>query len=200
MPTRLVDAKDVPKRECGDCDLCCEANAIEAVDSPPGERCQHMSVAHGCNIYGQHPKECKDFACLWLSGVIDEAARPDRCGVVFTMDCSSRDPRGGPFPIIVASEKRTGSANGRIARDLITQMRKIGLPVVVCHRDKAKTVELTVGGNNIKYGPTSGMDSNHRANIRVDLARDKNYFDLMGVPIHLRDQFVTGGKEPTRET
>jgi hypothetical protein len=56
--------------------------AVSELRKPMYAACQHCGPA-GCNVYGSHPQTCSQWQCLWAAGVMDEADRPDRCGVMF---------------------------------------------------------------------------------------------------------------------
>ena len=46
--------------------------------------CNHL-CEKGCDIYGKHPAECRDFRCLWLNGGLSEDERPDKLGLIFSL-------------------------------------------------------------------------------------------------------------------
>lgn len=73
-------------RTCGECNVCCTAMHVAALEKPPGMRCQHMSDI-GCSIYEQRPAACRDWYCMWVRdtrGVFSDQERPDRTGVFLT--------------------------------------------------------------------------------------------------------------------
>jgi hypothetical protein len=54
------------------------------VESYAGDWCKHCDIAKGCKIWGEHPKECKEYYCMWVQQEkSSENMRPDRCGVIF---------------------------------------------------------------------------------------------------------------------
>ena len=68
-------------RECGDCDMCCRAPAIDASQlephelpllkpKPAGEKCQHCTSG-GCGIYQKRPGICRGYMCLYVCGITD---------------------------------------------------------------------------------------------------------------------------------
>ncbi len=78
------------KRSCGECTLCCTVMGVPdlpAAPKPPGERCGHV-CSRGCRIYQQRPPTCRDFACVWAQGGLPKHMRPDKVGMVFTVDSS----------------------------------------------------------------------------------------------------------------
>lgn len=92
-----VRSGDITKafvNKCGDCDFCCRAPAISSDDLTMKDRdllgvvvkpacvaCKHASK-QGCAVYEQRPLICKNYACLYLLGQVDQ--RPDECGVAWT--------------------------------------------------------------------------------------------------------------------
>jgi Fe-S-cluster containining protein len=70
-------------RNCGECVACCQIYAIPELDKPGGVLCKH--ACKGCNIYPTRPKMCREFRCHWLNGYFKEEDRPDKLGVVFSM-------------------------------------------------------------------------------------------------------------------
>lgn len=77
----------VPDRQCGDCVACCRILKIDTpeLQKPAGVLCPH-STGKGCGIYEQRPAQCRTWYCLYRRiDALPEAARPDRCGVVFSL-------------------------------------------------------------------------------------------------------------------
>ena len=69
-------------KECGECSLCCEIPPVPAISKPANHRCPFWDK--GCNLYPDHPGQCKTFVCLWLANEkLPDQLRPDRCGVMF---------------------------------------------------------------------------------------------------------------------
>ena len=85
------------KRACGDCTLCCEVMAIEALAKPAGRWCRHCQPGRGCAIYAERPAECGDFACLWLvNDLLDERWKPSRSKLVLTTSDDGIEVRCDP--------------------------------------------------------------------------------------------------------
>jgi hypothetical protein len=87
----------VPERQCGDCIACCRILKIDTpeLQKPAGVLCPH-STGKGCGIYEQRPAQCRTWYCLWRRiAALPDAARPDRCGVVFSL--GQRLPASEPF-------------------------------------------------------------------------------------------------------
>lgn len=50
-----------------------------------GTPCRELRAAPappGCGVHGRRPAICRAYACLWLTGALDEADRPDRLGAI----------------------------------------------------------------------------------------------------------------------
>lgn len=46
-----------------------------------GKSCSKLCEA-GCSDYGNRPKVCKDFSCIWKSNFVEDYLMPERCGAV----------------------------------------------------------------------------------------------------------------------
>lgn len=72
-------------RECGECSLYCKLTEITEDDDPSiakpiGEWCKHCRPGNGgCSIYESRPKLCRDFQCLWRSGLLEDHWKPLEC-------------------------------------------------------------------------------------------------------------------------
>lgn len=51
----------------------------------PGVRCVQV-CSRGCRVYAERPQSCRDFACVWVQGGLPKWMRPDKVGIVFTVD------------------------------------------------------------------------------------------------------------------
>jgi hypothetical protein len=52
---------------------------------PPGVTCEHCRDGVGCQIYAARPPVCRTFLCGWRNmDVLDDAWRPDRCGIIIS--------------------------------------------------------------------------------------------------------------------
>ena len=79
-----------PERSCGSCTVCCRVLEIRALDKPAGILCRH-NTGTACGIYRERPEACARWYCLWRKiGALPDALRPDRSGVVFSIE--SRPP------------------------------------------------------------------------------------------------------------
>lgn len=81
-------------RACGDCTMCCTILTVDTPDfqKPAGIRCTHLA-AHGCSIHAVRPHICRTWFCAWrrIAGIPEEA-RPDRSGILVSLDFI-REPR-----------------------------------------------------------------------------------------------------------
>jgi hypothetical protein len=67
------------KRECGQCQLCCELVPVEEILKKAGHKCEHQKEGVGCSIYERRPMSCAFYFCGWLG--MDAAkglTRPDQ--------------------------------------------------------------------------------------------------------------------------
>lgn len=65
-------------RDCGDCNVCCYALAIDELNKPPGVVCRHWSKEQHCTCYETRPADCRIFFCGWRVQPLGEEWRPDR--------------------------------------------------------------------------------------------------------------------------
>lgn len=116
-------------RTCGSCTLCCKVMAVEELGKPAGKWCSICSPTEGCYAYAERPKECRDFACLWLRGEIPEEFKPDRSKAVFT-----RSMAFGDVPCVevrVEDERSDVWREGRLGR-FIANLAEHQTVVVAC--------------------------------------------------------------------
>jgi hypothetical protein len=72
-------------RECGPCTLCCTLLRVDELRKLGGVPCRALRrapAAPGCSIHATRPGVCRAYACLWLSGGLEEADRPDLLGAI----------------------------------------------------------------------------------------------------------------------
>jgi hypothetical protein len=87
----------VPGRECDGCIVCCKILDINWAElkKPSGIICPH-NTGQGCGIHATRPDGCRTWFCLWRRiDELPEYTRPDRIGVMFSIDW--RDPPRTPF-------------------------------------------------------------------------------------------------------
>lgn len=103
-------------RSCGECNECCSVIAIDELRKPYHTRCVHLTDK-GCAIYGNHPSECKDYACAWLTGTLPEEMRPDKIGILI-------DGEGGDEWAVI-QESRPGALKSQVGRELISWLSSL---------------------------------------------------------------------------
>jgi hypothetical protein len=137
---------DSRPRECGDCNVCCTAMHVAALDKPAGTPCEHQADA-GCGIYQNRPSVCRNWYCMWIrdrGSVFAEDERPDKLGVFFTAGAplgksASHTPnrlagvatplnRSQQQQVIYAHPIRPDGADSVAARVVIQRLRR-ALPV-----------------------------------------------------------------------
>ena len=70
------------ERTCGGCTACCKTHAIFEIGKAPGQWCPHCEIGKGCKIYGERPKECREYQCQWRTGIGGPRFRPDKTKIV----------------------------------------------------------------------------------------------------------------------
>lgn len=108
------------QRECGRCSACCTALATEEPDDATGpgtkqagKDCRFLrpTSAKPCGVYDQRPAMCRDFRCVWAAGALGVADRPDKSGLVLTIQTSDTKFRpDGPQHALLATEVWAGAA------------------------------------------------------------------------------------------
>ena len=103
----------VPERECGTCNICCIAPAIDKpeIQKISGATCRNCTAA-GCAIYESRPQVCRTYYCGWRRlDMIDADWRPDLCGVLVELDMDNIPPQYkanfGLILILVGNPLRT---------------------------------------------------------------------------------------------
>lgn len=140
-----------PSRSCGGCVACCHALQVtgdplneagwENGVKPEWSDCAHARPGEGCAIYRDRPKGCGHFRCGWLQGYGDELDRPDRCGVVLSINKDGK--------IIQAIEVTRGAADVGRGAALVRRIVSLGMPVVKMHKERRTIVRPTIGGRPI---------------------------------------------------
>jgi hypothetical protein len=96
------------ERSCGPCSACCTTMGVSELNKPEHVACLHLKSPNGCGVYENRPKSCREFKCLWLSGVVEnDELRPDLCGVVWTWQPNAVAKSG----MFTAFESETGALN-----------------------------------------------------------------------------------------
>ena len=139
----------VPGRDCARCAACCDVLKIDAPDlqKPADTPCIHCS-GHGCAIHAIRPGICREWFCGWRRiATMPDAARPDLCGLMVSLDFV-REPRNCLEGIAIVVRSLTGSAafGSAMAADIIDQL---------C--DQLVPVWLTDGSRKVLIHPESDV-------------------------------------------
>lgn len=146
QPAISIDPTSAPTpRRCGECDVCCTAMSVTALNKPVGMRCPHMG-ATGCGNYDNRPAACRDWYCMWLrdsKNILREDERPDRIGIFLT----ASKPTDHGTQVIYAHPIRPDALSSPSAQALIARMRQFA-PVHVLAWHGAAT-PLTLRGQPV---------------------------------------------------
>ena len=74
-------------RLCGECTACCtwlKGNAY-GYEFGGGKSCKFLEC-NGCGVHKARPKLCKDYFCAWSQELVSEEMRPDKCGVLASVE------------------------------------------------------------------------------------------------------------------
>jgi Fe-S-cluster containining protein len=131
----------VPARECGACTVCCDALKIDTPDfqKPAGTPCIHLG-GHGCAVHAVRPDVCRAWFCGWRRmGALPDAARPDRSGLLVSLDIE-REPRNclEGVSIVVRSLGGQAGFESETAEDILDEL--CGRLVPVWLNDGARKV------------------------------------------------------------
>lgn len=67
--------------------MCCYMLEITSLDKPGGTWCPHCPSKKRCAIHGDHPQECRDFHCGYLTvGSLDESWKPSRSKIILAAE------------------------------------------------------------------------------------------------------------------
>ncbi|OYW45800.1 MAG: hypothetical protein B7Z08_00065 [Sphingomonadales bacterium 32-68-7] len=115
----------VAERACGGCTVCCTVCEIPDLPKPADVACQHLEPA-GCGIYPDRPGGCRTFFCGWRRlPWLTNNLRPDRSGVMFTLEVRPDAPNPFDRRCIVARWVRGGPDDDRaLAARLLALLRR----------------------------------------------------------------------------
>lgn len=74
-------------RECGSCTACCTwliGNAY-GWEFGGGKSCRFLCET-GCSVHKARPKVCENYFCAWAQELIDEDLRPDKSGILVSVE------------------------------------------------------------------------------------------------------------------
>lgn len=125
-------------RKCDGCTACCYGTGVLALGKPPLSDCEHQTST-GCGVYGDHPFECKEYACVWKMGWGGEGDRPNRSGVMLHLDRHPVHPDRPDYSSVEVIELRPGAVEERFPhghKDVVEML----------HGDKSLIITLHLHG------------------------------------------------------
>jgi hypothetical protein len=122
----------VAGRACGDCTACCDVLKVDTPDfqKPAGTPCVHLSTC-GCAIHAVRPDICRTWFCGWRRiDAMPDAARPDLCGLMVSLDFV-REPRNcfEGVSIVVRSRNGRSAFESDIAEAILDRLCDRWVPV-----------------------------------------------------------------------
>lgn len=120
---------------CGSCTVCCHVAEVKEgiVQKPACQNCPFQD--RGCKLFGQpqRPQVCQDFQCSWLRGYGDKNDRPDKSGVMVSVNHFN----GGTWIMVMDLVQNAHRTTGKsIIKDIA---QKVGLPVIIVAHKHLKT-------------------------------------------------------------
>jgi len=126
--------KTLSTRQCGDCTACCFVAEVKEgiVKKPACQTCPFMQ--NGCKLYGkpERPQVCQDFQCSWLRGFGSLEDRPDKSGVMVSINHMN----GGTWINVFDLKKNAHKTTGKKMIEAIA--RQVDVPVIVVDADNTK--------------------------------------------------------------
>lgn len=140
-------ATHTQSRSCGACEACCYVAEVKEgiVNKPACQKCPFQG--NGCTIFGkpERPQVCIDFQCGWLRGVGDDQDRPDKSGIMVSVN----QIEGKNWIIAMDLVKNAHKTTGRnIIQAMLDQYQ---LPVIIVDYDNL------VGGKGDYVAITDSM-------------------------------------------
>ena len=87
----MTDVTIVEGRSCEGCAMCCYLARIDALGKPAGVWCQHTPTKKRCQIHGQHPQECRDFHCGYLTvASLGEEWKPSKSKIMMVAELGGK--------------------------------------------------------------------------------------------------------------
>jgi len=131
----LVLGPAIPARACGDCVACCQVLNIDEPDmvKPADQMCMHCT-GKGCGVYDTRPQVCRDWDCVWRRiDSMPPQTRPDRLGVLFTIDRQA-EPQT-PFDrlyFVARAMDAAAALDSGPSRDVFAMLAQGPLPIFAC--------------------------------------------------------------------
>lgn len=126
------------KRACGTCAACCIGPPIHdrELQKEAYVPCTHLAEK-GCGIYRDRPRACRVWDCAWLRGWVPAEFRPDRVGIIVSVERHSETPELGGEPVWVLFEAWEGAFESEKARAFLSDIES---QAIVCYvkRDGTK--------------------------------------------------------------
>lgn len=78
-------------RPCGECSACCDGHLIaNSHGNKFGRGMPCAFLAKGlCSIYHDRPGFCHKYQCAWSQRILHEDMRPDKCGLMVSVESNS---------------------------------------------------------------------------------------------------------------
>jgi hypothetical protein len=111
-------------RTCGECTVCCTVGGVPALNKEPHERCQYENGK--CSLFGkpERPAVCSSYRCSWLYGHGGEEDRPDKIGVLFSINAT----KNGNIHFAIETERHALITS---AKSMLRECaEKIPLPII----------------------------------------------------------------------
>lgn len=167
-------------RSCGECTLCCTLLRVDELRKLGGTPCVHLRrapEAPGCGVHAERPRVCRAYACLWLSGGLEEEDRPDRLGAVLDLVSEAYGTRLRVHEAAAGAYERSPRLRAIVARYRASMPVRISdaqrpldpdAPVRDLFPDGS---ERSVAGDRVTERPVSGPARQRRLPWPLRLAR-----------------------------
>lgn len=113
-----------PNRSCGSCTLCCRLVEVKSLSKSRNKTCIHCVPGQGCSVYSQRPKDCQDFSCLWLRGLVPMEMQPEKIHAVLDV---SKDN----VIVIHLDDHRQNVLSNELLTNYITTYYASGIPLLI---------------------------------------------------------------------
>lgn len=138
---------------------------MAALGKPSFTRCEYQCDA-GCAIFDspERPEICHRFQCMWLRGFGPDDARPDRSGLMVSINESSPGKAVG-----FAVEVKPNAVQGGGREIAVEFARTFDLPLIVGEYGKDTPGEWVILHDRIRE-PAARMTGRPLANLAPDVA------------------------------